>query len=105
TKDPGAGSMARARFVRGRSTTDAAADLPKADAADMARGQLRSPQEAPTVSVFSLDPFHPDVLRCLDCGQAVANVAELAQADEPHQQRTARQALRRSPRAPSPLLA
>jgi hypothetical protein len=46
------------------------------------------------VSTFALDSFHPDVLRCLDCGQAVANVADLGQADEPLQEMTARQALR-----------
>ena len=46
------------------------------------------------MSTFALDSFHPDVLKCLDCGQAVANVGDLAQADEPPQQTTARQAVR-----------
>jgi site-specific DNA-methyltransferase (adenine-specific) len=46
------------------------------------------------MSVFALDSFHPEILRCRDCGCAVANVADLGQADEPPQQMTARQALR-----------
>jgi hypothetical protein len=46
------------------------------------------------MSVFHLDSFHPDVLKCLTCGQAVANVGDLALADEPPQQMTARQVLR-----------
>jgi hypothetical protein len=46
------------------------------------------------MSVFAIDPLHPDVLKCLDCGCAVANVADLAQADDEPLQMTARQALR-----------
>jgi len=57
------------------------------------------------MSVFHLDPFHPDILRCRDCGQAVANVADLGQADEPPQQMTARQALRCWPGAAGAIVA
>jgi hypothetical protein len=46
------------------------------------------------MSTFYLDPFHPSVLLGCDCGQAVANVADRGQDDEPPQEVTARQALR-----------
>src|SRR5438034_124877 len=50
---------------------------------------------ARTMSTFTLDPFHPEILRCQDGGEAVANLADLAQADElPADVLTCRQTLR-----------
>ena len=47
------------------------------------------------MSTYRLDSFHPDVLRCRDCGAFVANVSELARADDlPADPLTARQAVR-----------
>jgi hypothetical protein len=57
------------------------------------------------MSTFALNPFHSDVLRCRDCGQAVANVSDLAQADEPPQQMSAQQAVRCWPGAARQIVA
>jgi len=58
------------------------------------------------MSTFAIDPFHPDVLLCQDCGCAVVNIGDLAQADElPADVLTCRQALRVWPEAARQLVA
>jgi hypothetical protein len=46
------------------------------------------------MSVYALDSFHPDVLKCCDCGEAVVNFGDLGQAEpEPAPTLTRRQAV------------